>query len=82
MTLLHSKKIIKLHFKNLTLANYLNSRFPTKLNKMVKNHQKKGKKAIFVPKITNAFDFSSQKSKKKSVVFFSDFSHGITHRQG
>ena len=36
------------------------------------------KKGIFVTKITNAFDFSSQKSKKKSVMFFSDFSHGIT----
>ena len=47
---------------------------------MVKNHQKKSKKAIFVPKITNTFDFSGQKSIKKSVVFFSDFSHGITHK--
>ena len=48
---------------------------------MVKNHRKKSKKVIFVPKITNTFDFSSQKSQKKSVVFFSDFSHGITHEQ-
>ena len=47
---------------------------------MVKNH-KKNLKIIFVPKVTNTFDFSSQKSKKKLVVFFSDFSHGITHRQ-
>ena len=45
---------------------------------MVKNHQKKIKKVIFGPKITNTFDFSSQKSQKKSVVFFLDFSHGIT----
>ena len=52
--------------------------YPTKFNKMVKNHKIISKKKnIFVAKITNTFDFSSQKSKNKSVVFFSDFSHGI-----
>ena len=46
---------------------------------MVKNQQKKFKKVIFDTKIPNTFDFWSQKPKKKSVMFFSDFSHGITH---
>ena len=78
MTLFNVKKIIKHCFENLTLANKQNLGFPTKINKIVKNHQKKSKKAIFVPKITNTFNFSSPKSQKKSVVFFSDFLHGIT----
>ena len=45
---------------------------------MVKKHKKSKKKVICIPKITNTFDLSSQKSKKKTVVFFSDFSNGIT----
>ena len=57
-------------------------RFPTKFNKQVRNHQKKVQQAIFIPKITNAFDFSNQKSKKKLVIFFSYFLHWITHTQG
>ena len=47
---------------------------------MVENQQKnKTKKNIFVSKMTNTFGFLSQKSQEKSVGFFSDFSHGITH---
>ena len=63
-------KKIKYCFENLTLANYLNLRFPKKINKKVKNHQKKVKKVIFIPKITKTFDFLSKKSKKNSVNFF------------
>ena len=39
---------------------------------------KKVQKIFFVTEMTNTFDFSGQKSKKKSGVFFSDFSRGIT----
>ena len=78
MALFNIKKIIKHCFENLILANKLDLRFPKKINKKVKNHKNKVKKGIFIPKITNSLDFSSQKSKKNSVIFFSDFSHGIT----
>ena len=52
-----------------------------KKSKNGQNSPKNIKKGIFVTKITNTFDFSSQKSKKKSVMFFSDFSHGITQNE-
>ena len=52
--------------------------FFKKNQKNGQNSPKNIKKGIFVTKITNAFDFSSQKSKKKSAMFFLDFSHGIT----
>ena len=44
--------------------------------------KKKIKKVIFVTKIPNTFDFSTQKPKKKLVMFFSDFSHGVTQKDG
>ena len=64
MTLVNLKKILKHCFKNLTLANEQNLRFPTKFNKQVKNHQKKVKKAIFIPKITNTLTFQVRNPKK------------------
>ena len=64
---------LKSHFSKLIFF-----RFSTKFNKMVKNPAKKSNKKDLVPKIINTFDFSSQESKRKLVVFFSDFSHGLT----
>ena len=46
-------------------------RFPKKKSKMVKNQQKLSKKIIFFTEIPNT-------NTKKSVMLFSDFSHGIT----
>ena len=75
MTLFNIKRIINHCFETLTLANYQNLRFPKKINKKVKNHQKKvkNKRVIFIPKKTNSFDFSSQKFKKKIIHFFLGF---------
>ena len=70
MTLFTITKIIKHCFENLTLANKQNLSFPTKFNKRVKNPQKEVKIVIFIPKITNTFDFSSPKSKKNIGHFF------------
>ena len=64
MTIFNIKKVIRHCLENLTSANKQNLRFPIKLNKQVKNPPKKVNKAIFISKITNTFDFSSQKSKK------------------
>ena len=63
----------KSHFSKLTRFE-----ISKKINKKVKNHKKSQKKVIFIPKITNTLDFSSKKSKQNPVIFFSDFSHGIT----
>ena len=79
MTLLNIKKIIehfffKSPFSQLTQFE-ISYKFFLKWSKITK---KKFKKVIVVPKITNTFDLSSQKSKKNLFLFFSDFSHGIT----
>ena len=44
-----------------------------KNQKIVKIHQKNIKKSIFATKITNTFDFSSQKSKKNWSCFSRTF---------
>ena len=64
---------LKSHFGKLTKFE-----ISCKIQLTGKKSAKKVKKVIFIPKITIPFEFSSQKSKKKLVIFFSDFSHGFT----
>jgi hypothetical protein len=54
-------------------------RFALKNKKMVKNPQNLSKKLFLSLKYLILLTFKVKNRRKKSVMFFLDFSHGITH---
>ena len=80
MTLFNSKRIIKHYLEILTFAIFKKVEIFLKNLKMVKNQQNFSKKVFLSLKYLIILNLKV-KNQIKSVIFFSDFSHGITHIQ-